>query len=134
LAGALTATREPKHYQKLLTLLTTDIVRRQDLMHWYAWLLRNRHARADTWQWITSHWDWIEAEMSSEKTYAYFPRYAGNVFSRPEEFKQFKAFFTPLKKVIALSREITLAEQEMTSRIAWRKRNESATKAWLAKY
>jgi aminopeptidase N len=133
LAGALTTTKEPKQYQKLLSLLTTDTVRRQDLLHWYVWLLRNRYARAATWQWMTENWDWIDREMSSEKTYAYFPRYAGSLFSRPAELKQFQAFFGPLKKVVALSREIALAEQELTSRIAWRQRNETAVKAWLKK-
>jgi aminopeptidase N len=133
LAGALTTTKEPKHYQKLLSLLSTDSVRRQDLMHWYVWLLRNRYARAATWKWMTNHWDWIEAEMSSEKTYAYFPRYAGSIFSRPAELAQFQAFFYPLKDVVALKREISLAEQEINSRIAWRTRNEAAVKTWLAK-
>jgi aminopeptidase N len=133
LAGTLTTTKEPKHYRELLTLLTSDAVRRQDLLHWFAWLIRNRYARAATWQWMTSHWDWIESEMSSEKTYAYFPRYAGSSFSRPTELKQFRAFFEPLKTVVALNREITLAEQEIVSRIAWRQRNEAAVKAWLAK-
>ena len=131
LAGALATTKEPKHYQQLLSLLTTDTVRRQDLMHWYVWLLRNRYARSDTWQWLISHWDWIDTAMSSEKTYAYFPRYAGSIFSRPDQLKQFRAFFDPLKDVVALNREISLAEQEITSRIAWRERNETAVKAWL---
>jgi len=134
LAGALTTTKEPKHHQQLLNLLTTDAVRRQDLLHWFAWLMRNRYARAATWQWVTGHWDWVETEMSSEKTYAYFPRYAGSCFSRPAELKQFRAFFEPLKNVVALRREITLAEQEIISRIAWRERNETAVKTWLAKY
>ena len=133
IANSLTSTKEPKHYGQLFDLLTTDSIRRQDLMHWFAWLLRNRYSRAAAWEWMAGHWEWIERELSAEKTYSYFPRFAGSVFSEPEELKRFKAFFGPLRSVVALSRDITLAEQEITSRIAWRKRNEAAVKAWLSK-
>jgi hypothetical protein len=133
IANGLTATKEPKHYKQLFDLLTTDSIRRQDLMHWFAWLLRNRYSRAAAWEWMAGHWQWIEQEFSAEKTYSYFPRFAGSVYSKPEELKQFKAFFKPLRSVVALSRDITLAEQEINSRIAWRQRNEAAVKGWLAK-
>jgi aminopeptidase N len=131
IASSLTSTKEPKHYKQLFDLLTTDSVRRQDLLHWFAWLLRNRYSRAAAWEWMNEHWKWIEQEFSAEKTYSYFPRFAGGVFSTPEELKQFKAFFKPMQSVVALSRDITLAEQEITSRIAWRERNEAAVKQWL---
>jgi aminopeptidase N len=134
IAAALTATKEPKHYNQLLGLLTTESVRRQDLLHWFAWLLRNRYSRATAWEWMTSRWEWIEKEFSADKNYSYFPRFAGSVFSRKSELKQFNDFFESKKSTVALSRDIQLAKQEINSRIAWRGRNEAAVKTWLKKH
>ncbi len=131
IAGALTGAKEPKRYNQLIALLTTDEIRRQDLMHWFVWLLRNRHARVDAWKWLTTHWGWIEEEFKSDKSYSFFARYCSSIFSRPAELKQFSDFFGPKKSIVALTRDITLAEQEITSRVAWRKRNEAAVKSWL---
>ena len=130
-AGALTSVKDPERYQTILDMLTGTDIRRQDLMHWFVWLLRNRYARADAWVWLTQHWDWIEAEYASDKSYSYFARYGGSIFSRPAELEQFASFFEPKKSIVALTRDITLAQQEIASRIAWRQRNEAAVKAWL---
>jgi hypothetical protein len=131
IASGLTSVKEASRYKQLIDLLTTEVIRRQDLMHWYVWLLRNRYSRPATWQWLTSHWDWIMQEFSSDKSFSYFARYAGGVFSRPDELKQFQSFFGPKKDIVAMSRDIILAEQDITSRIAWRERNETAVKQWL---
>jgi aminopeptidase N len=131
LAGALTAAKDPARYNQLLVMLTGDEIRRQDLMHWFVWLLRNRYSRSDTWDWLVSHWDWIEQEFNSDKSYSYYMRYAGGTFSYQIELDNYRAFFVPKKSNVALARDIALGEQEITARIAWRKRNEAAVKAWL---
>ena len=133
LAGGLTSTKEEAHYKQLLELLKTDEIRRQDLMHWWVWLLRNRYSKQATWNWLTSNWSWVEKEFSSDKSYGFFARYAGSIFSRDSEQQQFTDFFDDKRGVIALSRDIALGEQEIKSRVAWRKRNEAAVKAWLNK-
>ena len=133
LAGGLTSTKDEKHYSKLLDLLKTDEIRRQDLMHWWVWLLRNRYSKQATWGWLTSNWDWIEKEFSGDKSYGFFARYAGSIFSRDSELQQFTGFFNDKRDIVALSRDIALGEQEIKSRVAWRKRNEAAVKDWLNK-
>lgn len=133
LAGGLTSTKKPEHYTKLLNMLTGDEIRRQDLMHWWVWLLRNRYSKQAAWDWLVNHWDWIEKEFAGDKSYGFYARYAGSIYSRDEELKKFSDFFVPKKDVIALSRDISLGEQEIKSRIAWRARNEAAVKAWLNK-
>ena len=134
IAAGLTSVKEPQRYEKLLSLLDTDFIRRQDLMHWYAWLLRNRYSRASAWQWLTTHWDWVQQEFSSDKSFGYFARFCGGVFSTDGELEQFKNFFEPKKSIVALARDVTLAEQEIRSRVAWRERNEVPVKEWLAKH
>ncbi|MDB5169230.1 MAG: aminopeptidase [Candidatus Saccharibacteria bacterium] len=131
-ASALTSVQDKERYETVIGRLTGDTIRRQDLMHWFVWLLRNRYSRATAWKWLVDNWGWVEKEFESEKSYGYFPRYAGSIFSRAIELKDFSDFFSPKRNIIALARDITLAEQEIGSRIAWRDRNEEAVKNWLA--
>jgi hypothetical protein len=100
-------------------------------MHWYAWLLRNRYSRAAAWKWLQTNWDWLEQEFSSDKSYGYFARFCGGVFSKQSELDAFNDFFEPKKSIIALSRDITLASQEIASRVSWRNRNEKTVANWL---
>lgn len=131
IAGALTGAKHTDRLKQLIEMLTSETIRRQDLMHWFAWLLRNRYSRADAWKWLRTNWDWVEKEFSSDKSFGYFARFCGGVFSHPEELKDFQEFFSPKLSIIAMARDITLAEQEIISRVAWRKRNEAAVKDWL---
>jgi aminopeptidase N len=131
IASALTSTKEPAHYKQLIDMFTGEDIRRQDLMHWYVWLLRNRYSRPATWEWLTSHWDWIEKEFEGDKNHGSFARYAGSIFSREADLKQFRDFFGPMQDIVALSRDIKLAEQEILNRIAWRNRNEDSVRSWL---
>lgn len=133
IAGGLTSVKKPEHIKQLLALMLTESVKRQDLMHWYVWLLRNRYSRVETWDWLVTNWDWLVEAMQSDKSFGYFPRYCGSVFSTQAELDKFTAFFEPKKDIVALSREITLATQDIQSRVAWRERNEAAVVAWLAK-
>jgi aminopeptidase N len=132
-AGALTSVKNPDYVKIIVDRLTGETIRRQDLMHWFVWLLRNRYARAAAWEWLTANWQWVEKEFNSEKSYGYFPRYCGSIFTRPDELKKFVAFFEPKQDVVALAHDIALAKQEIASRVAWRERNEAATTAWLTK-
>lgn len=134
IASGLTAAKDSKRYEELLKMLKTDAIRRQDFFHWYAWLLRNRYSRQATWRWLTGEWEWIRQNFSSDKNLSYFARYPGSVFSRTAELKEFKQFFEPKKSIVSMGHDISLAEAEITSRIAWRKRNEASVKEWLSKY
>jgi aminopeptidase N len=134
IAGALTGAKDAPRYTKLIDKLTDGSIRRQDLLHWYVWLLRNRYSRQATWQWMKDNWDWIVKEMGADKTFNYYARYAGSIFSRQTEYDDYRAFFDDKKSIVALERDIVLAEQEMQSRIAWRERNEQAVIDWLKKY
>lgn len=134
IASALTTAKDPKRYETLISMLKTEAIRRQDIMHWFVWLLRNRWSRDTAWQWLVKEWPWVEEKFASDKSYGYFARYPGSIFSRPDELKEFKKFFEPKKSIVAMGRDIVLAEAEIASRIAWRERNEAGVKDWLKKY
>jgi hypothetical protein len=134
IAAGLTNAKTPERYEAIIKMLKTDAIRRQDFFHWYVWLLRNRYTRQPMWQWLTSEWDWVIDNFSSDKNLSYFARYPGSIFSRPEELKEFKKFFDPKKSIVSMGHDINLAEAEIMSRIAWRERNETAVKDWLKKH
>jgi aminopeptidase N len=131
-AGGLASVKRPKDIDRLLGKFADGSIRRQDLLHWYVWLLRNRYSRKATWEWLTQNWDWVVEQFEAEKGFGMFARYAGSLFSTQEEQKKFLDFFDPKRNIIALARDVTLAEQEIQSRVSWRERNEATVKAWLA--
>jgi hypothetical protein len=131
LAGGLTGAKDSARLKRLIDMLTGDHIRRQDLMHWFVWLLRNRYGRSDTWQWLQTNWDWVQEAFDGEKTFGYFPRYCGSVFSTQTELDEFLAFFDSKRDIVAMGRDITLAEQDIVSRVSWRARNEAPVRDWL---
>lgn len=131
IAGGLTGAKDAGRIDELLPLFEKGSIRRQDALHWFAWLIRNRYAKAATWEWLKSSWDWVVKEFGDDKTFSYFARYSGSAFSRQPELTDFQKFFVDKRDDIALSHEVTLAEQEITSRVSWRERNEAEVKAWL---
>jgi len=130
-AVSLTAAKDLKRLSKLIAMLKSDHIRRQDLIAWFIYLLRNRFSRPLAWQWLVDNWDWIEAEFGGDKRYSDFAKYPGSVFSNQSEYDQYVKFFTPMKDVVAMQRDIELALQEMTARIIWRTHNETSVKTWL---
>jgi len=133
LAGGLTGAKQADRIAELLPLFRQGSIRRQDALHWFAWLIRNRYSRAATWQWLKDNWGWVVEEFGDDKTFSYFARYSGSAFTHQAELKQFQDFFADKRDDIALSHEVKLAEQEIMSRVAWRQRNEATVKAWLKK-
>lgn len=133
IAAGITSTKNPKQIAELLSLVKTDKVRANVVISWYVFLLGNFYARQQTWMWLKDNWNWIENKFGSEKTYDSFPRYTANVFSTDDELREFKKFFEPKKKEIALERAINIGIDEIEARVAWRNINEKPVKNWLSK-
>ena len=133
-AAALCATHDRERYEKLIDILKTDVIRRQNLMSWFASLLRNRHSRQATWNWLTANWDWVEKTFASDKSFGYFARIAGSVFSDAQELTAFREFFDNKKNIVALTRDIKLADQEISNRVYWRENNQESARKWLMQH
>lgn len=130
--GALTSTKDGEVGKRLLSMLKDkDHVRPQDLVRWFAYLLRNKHTREITWQWLGENWDWIMETFASSKSYDYFPRYAANFMNSASWLEQYKTFFTPMLSNVSLQRTIKIGVKEIEARIAWRKRDEAKIAEWL---
>lgn len=131
IASGLTGAKDLERINSLLAMLKDGNVRRQDMTHWFAWLVRSRYGRQPTWQWMKENWTWITEQFGEDKTYNYFARYSASAFSRADELEDYTAFFDDKRDEIALTREIKLGEQDITARIAWRERNEASVREWL---
>jgi len=119
IASALTSTRNPDSIARLAGLLKdTSFIRLQDFIHWFVWLLRNRYGRDFMWQWTRNNWEWIAKTFKGDSHYDMLPRYiAGSLVTRAQ-FEEFKTFFAPLEKEIALARNIKIGYTELEGTVA----------------
>ena len=132
IAAALTLTRDQDRIDEMLDFLDkANIVKPQDLFYWYIWMLRNRHSRAKTWDWLVAHWDWIEQIFGGDKSYDSFPRYAGQILDKDSDLEKYQEFFGPKSRVPALKRAIEVGLSDIAARVAWVERDRTAVLAKL---
>lgn len=132
IASGMAATHDPQVLQKLLSHMTdTSIVRLQDTTFWFIYLIRKRHGREAAWQWLVDHWQWIEQQFSSDKSYEHFPRYAASALVGNRWLEAYKAFFEPKSQVPALRRVIEVGIEDIMSRTAWANRDEAPLRQYL---
>ncbi len=114
----LTSTKNPNVVKLLLnTLKDTDTIRTQDTARWIVYLIRNKIARSQTWDWIRNNWDWIDSTFSGDKSYDDFPRYAAMALSKQNQLNEYIKFFTPHRKNPTLTRVIDMGINEITNRV-----------------
>lgn len=132
ICNGITSVRTPKLIKILLAVLTdTATIRPQDLAHWFVYLIRNRYARRDTWQWMVTNWDWIQQMFSGDKSYDCFPRYAASSIITAEDLEGYKQFFEPKRNDLALARTIDLGIREIEGRVELVQRDRAAVLAKL---
>ncbi len=109
--------RDPAHLDRLLGLLEQpEIVRPQDHIFLYIYLLRNHRTRDRVLDWLTTHWDYIE-QLTGEKSIEDYPRYAAALIRTPEEAQKFYAFFDKKSDVPVLKRALQMAHIEIDARL-----------------
>jgi len=132
LAAGLTATKDNALIKRLVgTFTDKSVIRPQDLFHWFIYLIRNRHGREETWQWMTKNWEWIEKTYAGDKSYDNFVRYSASALGTHEWLERYKAFFDNKRSIAALSRAIELGVADITVRADWVERDRDAVIAAL---
>lgn len=132
IASAITSTRNPEVIERLLGILKDQsIVRPQDFMRWFVWLLRNRYARVATWRWGRDEWAWMQETFGGDKSYDAFPRYVAICLMTADQLQEYIDFFEPLKDEVALKRNIELGILELSGKIAHIARDEAAVRKAL---
>lgn len=110
--------REPDHLQAMLGLLEKPtIVRPQDHLYLFVYLLRNPRAHSTVLNWLLSHWGYVE-QMAGDKAIESYPRAISSTIRTPAEAEQFFTFFDSYQNDPALSRAIAMAHAEVAARLS----------------
>ena len=132
ICAGLTSVKQPAHVKIVLAALTDKtIIRPQDIFRWFAYMIRNRYARTDTWQWMVDNWSWIDENFAGDKSYDDFPRYSAAGLMTRDQLDAYRTFFTPLRDVTALTRNIDLGIREIEGRVELIERDTPAVVAKL---
>lgn len=135
LLGALTLTKDTSDIDVLLDRLKdSKKVRLHDVDHWLVYLMQSRFAQEQAWNWLRSNWQWIEKTFSGDKSYDYFPRYAASAFNTRKRLEEYITFFEPYKQHPALSRNILIGIEELSSRVDWLERDCQSVSKYLQRF
>jgi len=130
LAAALTDFEQPELIQRALDLITTDLVRLQDVLYWIAYSFMNRFAREATWKWLTAHWQWLQDNLGNDLAFARMPVYAARASGHKDFLDAYKAFFTSVMEP-SIERAVKQGLEMIEWQSAWRERDLPAVKAFF---
>ncbi|HET8884355.1 MAG TPA: M1 family metallopeptidase [Candidatus Saccharimonadales bacterium] len=134
IASGITSSRDADKIKQVLALIKDEsVVRPQDAARWFVWTIRSRDGRALAWQWLRDNWQWVEKTFGGDKSYDDYPRYAASSLVTRQQLDEYRAFFTPMKDVVALSRVISMGLSEIEGRVELIERDSAAVRAALAK-
>jgi len=133
LVGGLTSVKSPERIAQLLENLTDNThVKPQDITRWYIYMLRNRYSKETTWQWMNSHWDWIEKTFKGDKSYDDIARHSATVLAGRSWLDAYRTFFEPKKSDPALTRTIIIGMTDLKARTDWIETDKTGVIAALA--
>lgn len=123
IVAGLGSVRDPEIAKRLLGLVTTKMVKLQDVFYWFIYFIRSRYARDVAWQWMIDNWDWIVKQYRGDADYGHFAKYSSGAFSTRQDLARYKEFFVPKQKEQALTRIIEQGIEDIEIRILWRERD-----------
>lgn len=130
LAAVLTGFEQSALIEKALGLIDSDTVRLQDVGYWVAYSFMNRHAKKQTWQWMTSHWQWLTDNLSSDLSFSRMPIYSGRAFSDEKFIKTFSSFFASVM-MPGFERSVQQGIETIEWQSAWRSRDLKLVKTFF---
>lgn len=117
IVDGLTTTIDADHIAMILVMMTDkDQVKPQDMVRWFVGLMRNPHARDETWQWMMHHWRLLTKTFDGDKLYDAFPRYSASTMNSIAEYKSYVDFFDSKTNDPALRRTIEIGQNELKFR------------------
>ncbi|MBI3624505.1 M1 family metallopeptidase [Candidatus Saccharibacteria bacterium] len=130
LAAALTSFKQPALIDQALALITSDSVRLQDVLYWAVYSFINRHAKHQTWEWMTTHWHWLEENFTNDPSFYRFPIYAAGAFSDASFVATFTDFFARVNSR-GMKRAVKQGIDMIEWQAAWKKRDLALIKAYF---
>lgn len=133
ITAALCSTRDPKVAKQIVDWGMNDdnVIRPQDIDHWFAYLMRNRYTRAIAWDWFVKRWPHLVKQFGGGKKMEYFIWYSSRSITSPEWYKKYRKFFESKLKEPSLKRNIAISFAEIEARLDWRKRENQSIIDWL---
>ena len=114
---AMTIVKDEETLLKVIELLNKpEIVKPQDQFYLFIYLYRNPVVKARVFEWMKENWGYVR-EMSGDKSLENYPRYTANSVRTEAEYKQWKEFFEPMRKDLALARATLVGENEICARL-----------------
>lgn len=133
LADALTNFKQPVLYKQALSLIKSDDVRIQNVIHWLINSLANPIARDCTWTWIRRNWPWLKENLADDISYPHIPVYIARFYSDTKFLKEYREFFSKVSEP-GLKRSIKQGIETIKLQAKWRNRNQTALLKWLANF
>ena len=93
-----------------------EAVKAQDQFYLFLYLYRNPVVKAEVFDWLCGHWDYVKG-LSGDKSLENYPRYTAMSVRTEEEFKKWREFFEPLANDPALTRAVEVGKNEITARL-----------------
>ena len=132
LLAAFSDVERPTTVKKVLKLLESpEIVRPQDHIYLFAYLVRNHATKDQALDWLYTHWDYVK-DLTGEKTLDDYIRISARVIRTKAEADKYFTFFDPLSNEPAFTRSIAVAHQEINARLHWLDLDEKAVSTRLA--
>ena len=132
ITAAITSTKDIAIIEKLSDQIKdATLVRPQDFLHWYVWLLRNKYGRSYMWKWTQDEWAWLKKTFEGDSHYDMLPRYIASSLITKAQLAEYIKFFKPMKDDVALARTIAVGETELRAKVALLERDGVAVRKRL---
>ncbi len=120
-----------QHTRELVALLNQPkVVRPQDHLYLFIYLLRNPDAKSATITWLYENWEYVKT-LSGEKTLEDYPRLLASCIRTQAEAERFREFFAPFAEDPILKRALKVAQADIDARLRLIMEDETAVHARL---
>ena len=106
-----------KLHEMMGLLEQPGIVKPQDQFYLFLYLYRNPRVKAEVFDWLTKHWEYVK-EMSGDKSLENYPRYTASSVQTEAEFDKWREFFEPMKDDPAVARAVEVGANEIRARLS----------------
>lgn len=127
LANAICYTTNRDQIQTLLAQLKdSQTIKPQDITRWYAYILNNKDAQQDTWDWMMANWDWIYQTFNHDLSLEKFVITSGIILTGEKWLSSYQQFFT-VDKLPEFARSVKIGAQAIKARTDWIQRDHDVT-------
>lgn len=128
---AIAAAKSDQHITTVIHLLEQpEIVRPQDHLFLYIYILRNAKARERGLDWFYHHWDLVKT-LAGDKSVEDYPRCMAGYINTEAEAQQFNDFFRPYEDSPILKRALAMAKVGIQSKLSLMAKQSASVQAKL---